>query len=281
MTLATISAKSRVMHFHVITLFPEMIQAATGYGVVGQAIKAGKLNVSAYDPRTWTTDVHRAVDDRPFGGGDGMLMLPDVLDKALENVKQNLKSSNARRIYLSARGKPLTDALARELKQTDELVLLCGRYGGVDQRFIEANSFEEVSIGDYVLSGGEMAALVLIDSVGRLLPGVLGNAQSPEDESFAKGWLEHPQFTRPREWNAMPTPEVLFSGNHAKIKAWRESLSLLTTAQVRPDLLDANPPTAKQVKVALEVLAQLSVGDLASCGIKDSHLVADRLKGFQ
>jgi tRNA (guanine37-N1)-methyltransferase len=269
------------MHFHVITLFPKMITDALGYGVVSQAIQNKKLFISTYDPRTWATDVHRAVDDRPFGGGDGMVMLPEALDPALKNLKQNLKSSSAKMIYLSARGKSLTDQYARELASNEELVLLCGRYGGVDQRFLEENNFEEVSIGDYVLSGGELGALVVIDSVSRHLPGVLGNATSAQEESFANGWLEYPQFTRPREWNGSAVPEILFSGNHAKIAEWRESLSILSTLQNRPDLLEKRPPTAKQLQRTTTLLSSLSEGDLKACGLNDRATLNSELRALE
>ncbi len=266
------------MHFHVITLFPKMITDALGYGVVSGAIQNKKLSVSTYDPRSWASDAHRAVDDRPFGGGDGMVMLPESLDPALEsvrqNLKQNLKSSSAKMIYLSARGKTLTDQYARELAKSDEVVLLCGRYGGVDQRFLEENNFEELSIGDYVLSGGEFGALVLIDSVSRHLPGVLGNATSAEVESFANGWLEYPQFTRPREWKAQAVPEILFSGNHAKINEWRESLSLLSTLQNRPDLLEKTPATTKQIHRTTSLLSSMSDSELEVCGLKNRAALA-------
>lgn len=266
------------MHFHVITLFPKMIKEALEYGVVSQALVTKKISVTTYDPRQWATDVHRAVDDRPFGGGDGMVMLPEALEPALENVKQNLKSNSPRKIYLSARGKTLTDAYARELAKESEVVFLCGRYGGVDQRFLQENGFEEVSIGDYVLSGGELGALVLIDSISRHLPGVLGNATSAQEESFAKGWLEYPQFTRPRDWKGLAVPEVLFSGNHSKIAEWRESLSLLSTAQNRPDLLEKTPPTAKQMDRAIHVLNSLSDADLKACGLVNREQILKVLR---
>jgi tRNA (guanine37-N1)-methyltransferase len=269
------------MHFHVITLFPKMITDALSFGVVNQAVQNKKLSISTYDPRTWATDVHRAVDDRPFGGGDGMVMLPEALSPALENLKKNLKSSNAKFIYLSARGTPLTDKYAREIATSEEVVLLCGRYGGVDQRFLETNSFEELSIGDYVLSGGELGALVVIDSVSRHIPGVLGNATSAQEESFANGWLEYPQFTRPREWNSKAVPEILFSGNHAKIAEWRESLSLLATLQTRPELLEKTRPSEKQIQKASALLSAMSEVELDSCGLKNRDLLLAALSGLK
>jgi tRNA (guanine37-N1)-methyltransferase len=239
------------MKFEVITLFPEMFEAPLKCGVVGQAAAKKIIQVNTHNPRSYTTDVHKTVDDRPFGGGDGMVMLASPVEQALAAALKTATETEtvtaplrARRIiYLSPQGAPLTHALAHELSSLDELVLICGRYGGIDQRFLSKYVDQEISIGDYVLSGGELAALVLIDAVARFLPGVLGNELSPQEESFANGLLEAPQFTRPREYQGTEVPEVLLSGNHAKISRWRYLVSLLRTRKQRPDLFaKANVP---------------------------------------
>ncbi|MCM2282033.1 MAG: tRNA (guanosine(37)-N1)-methyltransferase TrmD [Bdellovibrionaceae bacterium] len=263
------------MRFTVLTLFPEMVLQGCSHGVVGQAVHDGKIRVETLNPRDWTTDVHHTVDDRPFGGGDGMVMLPGPLESAVAKAVSGC-SVPPRKIYLSARGRPFTDQLARELVASPEVILLCGRYGGVDQRLLEAEEFEEVSIGDYVLSGGELAALVLIDAVGRHVPGVLGNALSAENESFAVGLLEHPQFTRPRQWRDLEVPEILLGGNHAKIRQWRHHLAILITAQTRPELL-ANL-SVREVREALARLDQLAESVRRATGLKDVEGIRLRLE---
>lgn len=270
------------MRFHVITLFPDLITAALKEGVVGQAIASGKIEIKTYNPRKWTSDVHHSVDDRPFGGGDGMVMLPEPLDAAMSAVSSEVGGAGARNIYLSARGRPFNDAWARELAETDgpDLVLLCGRYGGVDQRLLEKHRFEELTLGDFVLSGGEFAALAVIDAVGRLQPGVLGNAVSSKEESFANGWLEYPQFTRPREWGELIVPEILFSGHHAKIQTWRGQLSLICTAEQRPDLLRAKPPSPFEARAALQLLSSMTPDEAEACGIRDARAAQVCLKEF-
>lgn len=262
------------MRLQVITLFPEMITSACSYGVVGQAWRENKLEIQTINPRDFTEDVHHAVDDRPFGGGDGMVMIPSPLEQAMGAAQARVsearsgKTSRVRKIYLSARGRPFGDKVARELAQEEELILLCGRYGGVDQRVIEALFDEELSIGDYILSGGEIAALTVIDAVGRLLPGVLGNERSPHEESFSQGLLEYPQFTRPRSWRDWDVPAVLLGGNHAQIEEWRLGISLALTAERRPDLLRARGVTALDVRRAERALNVLSPAEKRSCGIR-------------
>ena len=223
------------MNFHVVTLFPELIAGALAHGVVGQALRDKKIELSVLNPRKFASGAHQAVDDRPFGGGDGMIMIADVAAQALESIA--LPREGARLVYPSARGRRFDDALAREWAAESEIAFFCGRYGGVDQRLVETFAMEEVALGDYVLSGGEFAALAMIDAVSRFVPGVLGNADSPHAESFAQGLLEEPQFTRPREWRDLKAPEILFSGDHAKIALWKRDLALLSTASARPDLL--------------------------------------------
>lgn len=260
----------RTMQFSVLTLFPELIHQGCSHGVIGQAVRDAKIRVDTINPRQFTTDVHHSVDDRPFGGGDGMVMLPEPLEAAV-HAAQAITGPQARKIYLSARGHRFTDRLARELASGRNIILLCGRYGGVDQRLIEAERFEEVSLGDYVLSGGELGALVLIDAVGRHIPGVLGNAASSEDESFANGLLEYPQFTRPRSWRGLEVPGILLGGNHAKIRQWREHIALLATAQNRPDLLIE--VTTAEAKSALRLLGELSEEECAACGLHDREAI--------
>lgn len=222
--------------FQVITVFPEMIQAAMAAGVFSQAQKNSLLELSCLNPRDFTTDVHRTVDDRPFGGGDGMIMLPEPLEKAITHAKS--LTPRARVIYLSPQGKPLTHNRAQQLSREDALVLLCGRYGGVDQRLVNGFVDEEISTGDYVISGGELAACILMDAVSRFIPGVLGHKDSAEKDSFAEGLLEHPNYTRPREYRGDAVPEILLSGHHKKINEWKHLVSYLVTLQKRPDLIN-------------------------------------------
>lgn len=221
-----------MLKIDVITLFPEMIQGAVSHGVLGQALKGDLLSVQAHTPREFATDKHRTVDDRPFGGGDGMIMLSETLEKSLQKVQHK----NSKVVYLSPQGSVLTDDKARELSQAEHLVLVCGRYGGIDQRIINTYVDEEISIGDYVLSGGELGALVVIDALSRFIPGVLGHVDSADKDSFSEGLLEHPNFTRPREYLGQYVPEVLLSGNHKLIADWKEKVSALVTLKKRPDL---------------------------------------------
>ena len=221
-----------MLSFDVLTLFPEMILGGVQYGLLGQALKKDLLQVRAHNPRDFTADKHRSVDDRPFGGGDGMVMMIEPLEKTLTQV---LKPSSYV-VYLSPQGKVFTDSKARELSQKENVILVCGRYGGLDQRLINHYVDEEISIGDYVLSGGEVAALTLIEATSRFVPGVLGHEESPEKDSFAQGLLEDPAFTRPREYLGEEVPEALLSGNHGQIEEWKKKVSLLVTLKKRPDL---------------------------------------------
>jgi tRNA (guanine37-N1)-methyltransferase len=267
------------MKFHVVTLFPEMIEQAARFGVVGQAIKDSRIVLSTVSPRAFTTNIHQTIDDRPFGGGDGMIMMAEPLALTLESLKSKL-SGQARVIHLSPRGTLLTDQKARDLAKLDEIVLIASRYGGADQRFINEFVDEELSIGDYVISGGELAGLVVIDAVSRHLPGVLGNEASPDDESFANGQgLEHPQYTRPREWRGHELPAALLSGHHAQIEEWKVLLSFLVTAERRPELLASLKLTEKQAIKAQALFAQMSEAERALCGFKISPVdMAERLK---
>lgn len=215
----------------VLTLFPEMFPGPLGLSLAGRALERGAWALEARDIRGFASGRHRNVDDTPFGGGAGMVMRPDVLDAALASFDDGRPM-----ICLTPRGRPLTQARVRSLAAGPGVVLLCGRYEGIDQRVIEARHLEEISIGDYVLSGGETAALVLLDACVRLLPGVMGAAESAEEESFAAGLLEYPQYTRPAEWNGMAVPEVLLSGHHQAVAAWRHAQAEEITRARRPDL---------------------------------------------
>ena len=225
-------------HVNILTLFPEMFPGTLGLSLSGKALEKGTWSFKAVNIRDFTVDKHKTVDDTPFGGGAGMVMRPDIIEKALLSV-----AAPGRRIYLSPRGKPLTQSLVKELAATPALTLLCGRYEGVDQRVLDAHGFEEISIGDYVLSGGEPAALILMDACIRLLPGVMGNEETPTEESFSNGLLEYPHYTRPADWSAADgqvysVPDVLRGGNHAEINKWRQEQAKALTRARRPDLLD-------------------------------------------
>ncbi len=221
----------------VLTLYPEMFPGALGVSLAGRALQAGTWSLETVQIRDFATDRHRTVDDTPAGGGAGMVMRADVLARAIDHASP--PGDPRPRMLMSPRGKPLTQARARELAAGPGAVIVCGRFEGVDQRVIEARALEEVSIGDFILSGGEPAALVLLDAVVRLLPGVMGNELSGEEESFENGLLEHPHYTRPQDFEGRPIPEVLVSGNHARIAAWRRAESERLTRERRPDLLAA------------------------------------------
>lgn len=256
--------------FQVITVFPDMIQAAMASGVFSQAQKSTLLTLECINPRDFTTDIHRTVDDRPFGGGDGMIMLPEPLEKSIEKAK--MQNPQARVIYLSPQGAPLSHEKARSLSQSQGLILLCGRYGGVDQRLLNQFVDEEISIGDYVLSGGELGACVVMDAVSRFIPGVLGHHESADKDSFAEGLLEHPNYTRPREYRGEKTPEVLLSGHHKKIQEWKELVSFLVTLQKRPDLIDKTH-SAKTLQQAYKLWQNLSADERRVLGLQ--HLTEE------
>lgn len=219
----------------VLTLFPDMFPGPLGVSLVGQALAAGLWSLTTLQIRDFGLGKHRQVDDTPAGGGAGMVLRADVLGPALDAARSG--NSDAPLIYLSPRGRPLTQDLAKSLAAGPGAVLLAGRFEGIDERVIAGRALQEVSIGDYVLSGGELAAMVLIDTCVRLLPGVLGAADSLASESFESGLLEYPQYTRPREWEGKSIPDVLLSGDHKAIEAWRRAESLRVTAERRPDLL--------------------------------------------
>lgn len=215
----------------VLTIFPEMFPGFLGYSLTGRALEEKKWQIDTVNIRDYALDKHKSVDDTPCGGGAGMIMRPDVLGRAIEDNYQS-----GRIIYMSPRGLPLSQKLAHELANEENLTIICGRFEGIDERVIEAYNIEEVSIGDYILTGGEQASQILLDSVIRLLPGVLGNNESLEDESFENCLLEYPQYTRPIEWNGKKVPDILLSGHHKKIQDWRKQQAIDTTKQKRPDL---------------------------------------------
>lgn len=239
------------MKMTILTIFPEMFTSVLNSSILGRAREQGLIEVECVDIRPFSDRKHKNTDDYPFGGGAGMVMLAQPIMDAMRCVTG--EKFTGRRIYMGPRGKTLTTALARELAKEDELVLLCGHYEGVDQRALDTCVDEEISIGDYILTGGEMAAMVLVDCVARFIPGVLGSSESPEEESFSDGLLEYPQYTRPRELNGMEVPEVLLSGDHAKIKAWRRMESLRATKKHRPDLLKTAPLTEKEKRLLEEL----------------------------
>lgn len=222
----------------VLTLFPEMFPGPLGASLAGKAAADGLWSLETIDIRDFARDKHRSVDDAPFGGGAGMVMRPDVIDAALHQAHGEPRSESRPLIYLTPRGRLFDQAMARSLANADGVTLLCGRYEGVDQRVMDAWDMEEVSLGDFVLSGGEAAAITLLDAVVRLLPGVLGSAESLDEESFEEGILEYPHYTRPENWNGRTVPEVLRSGHHKNIQAWRRDQAETITRLRRPDLWD-------------------------------------------
>lgn len=225
------------MKYIVMTLFPDMIEQAFHVSVTGRAHEKGLVTLDTRNIREFARNRYGAVDDYPFGGGAGMVMQAEPIIDCYENLKKDLKT-NAPVIFLSPSGRPLTQNKVKELAQYEEIVFLCGHYEGIDQRVIDEIVTEEISIGDYVLTGGELPCLVVMDAVSRMIPGVLGNETSSEDESFSGMFLEYPQYSRPREFRGREVPEVLLSGNHAAIKAWRLEESIRKTIKVRPDLID-------------------------------------------
>ena len=260
------------MQFDIITIFPGFFAGIFEHGVVKRAIQTGLLKVAVHDLRQFTHDRHRTVDDRPFGGGEGMVLKPEPLAEAVEHLQVAPRADRARRgetvILLSAQGRRFSQNVARELAQTRRVVLLCGRYEGVDERVSELVADQELSIGDYVLSGGELGAAVILDATMRLLPGVLGNDASSDFESFERdaaegsgGLLDHPQYTRPAEFRGLAVPEVLSGGNHEQIRRWRREQALRKTLRNRPDLLQTAElsPEERSFLRTLEVQSKDSV----------------------
>lgn len=244
-----------MMQIEVISLFPEMFAALTEYGITSRARQRGLYQLTLTNPRQYTQDVHHTVDDRPYGGGPGMVMLAEPLTAAIGDAKARLQAQGIapRVMHLSPRGEPLTHEKVLQLKECQGLVLLASRYEGVDQRVLDTLVDEEVSIGDYVLSGGELPAMVLLDAIIRQLPGALGDADSAQEDSFVNGLLDYPHYTRPEEFAGLKVPEVLLSGHHEKIRQWRLQQSLLLTRAKRPDLLAARPLTKEEARLLKDV----------------------------
>lgn len=241
------------MRFDVVTLFPEMFDAITRYGVTRRAAEQGRFVLKTWNPRDFTTDNYRTIDDRPYGGGPGMVMLAEPLEKAIAAAKADNGATKVRVVHLSPQGRLLTHEVVKELLACDEgLILLASRYEGVDERLLRRQVDEEISIGDYVLSGGELAAMVLMDAMVRQLPGVLGDDASAEQDSFVAGLLDCPHYTRPEVYDGEGVPEVLMSGHHAEIEKWRLKQSLGRTAERRPDLLAKRRLTKQEARLLAE-----------------------------
>jgi len=251
------------MRFDVVSLFPEMVLDAASYGVTGRAIDQGVVNLSVWNPRDYTLDKHRTVDDRPYGGGPGMVMKYQPLLDAVNAAKQQNAGGPSRIVCLGPQGKPLSQQLLQDASNAEQLILVAGRYEGIDERFIETVCDEEWSLGDYVISGGELAALIVIDAVTRLIPGVLGDEDSAKQDSHADGLLDCPHYTRPEQSDIGNVPEVLLGGNHADIKRWRMKQSLGRTWLRRPDLLEKIELTAEQIALLREFKTEV---DTLGCG---------------
>jgi len=243
------------VHVDCITLFPGMFAALTDFGIVGRARGQELWSLGLWNPRDFAEGNYRTVDDRPYGGGPGMVMMAEPLARTLAAARA-ARPESAHVIYPSAQGRPLTDARVRELAALPRLVLLCGRYEGIDERFLEAAVDEQISLGDYVVSGGELAAMVIIDAVVRQLPGATGDARSPEEESFRSGLLDWPHYTRPETWDGRAVPEVLLNGNHAAIARWRLKEALGRTWLRRPELLAARGMSEQERKLLAEFRAE-------------------------
>ena len=224
------------MKFDIVTIFPSMIEAGLGEGVVSRGLERGLLNVAVHDLRRWTTDRHRTVDDVPYGGGPGMVMKAEPLMRAVSEIRETRGTPDSV-VLLSPQGRTFTQAEAERLGRLEHIVLLCGRYEGMDERVRDMVATEEISIGDYVLSGGELAALVVVDAVSRLVPGVVGDEQSVAQDSFSRGLLDYPHYTRPAEIAGHRVPDVLMSGHHADVRRWRRKAALVRTLDRRPELI--------------------------------------------
>jgi tRNA (guanine37-N1)-methyltransferase len=248
-----------MMKFVVLTLFPDMIKQAVAHSVLGRAIEKGLITVEAVDIRDYAHNKHNTVDDYPFGGGAGMVMQAPPVWEACEDVKRRFVSPAAPVIFMSPAGKTLTQQRVRKLAENEEIILLCGHYEGIDQRVLDEIVTDEISIGDYVLTGGELPALVVMDAVARMVDGVLGNEASAQEESFSGMWLEYPQYTRPREFHGKEVPEVLLSGHHANIEKWRMERAIETTLDKRPDMICEEKMGPQEKKIYKQVLAKRSL----------------------
>lgn len=239
------------MKISVVSLFPEMFEALTAYGVTGRAVEQGQVTLHLSNPRDYATDRHGTVDDRPYGGGPGMLMKIETLEQAIAASREAV-GSGSRVVYLTPQGRRFDQALAEELAQEESLIMIAGRYEGIDERVIEAEVDDEISIGDYVLSGGELPAMVVVDALARQLPGVLGHELSAEQDSFADGLLDCPHYTRPEKYKGAVVPEVLLSGNHEEIRRWRLKQALGRTQERRPDLLQGRDLSPEEQELLAE-----------------------------
>ena len=243
--------------FFVLTLFPEMIQQTLSHSIMGRAQKEGHISVEAINIRDYTLNKQKHVDDYPYGGGAGMVMQAQPIYDAYQSIAE--KAQGARVVYMTPQGRPFTQRIAEELSQEENLVFLCGHYEGIDERIIEEIVTDEISLGDFVLTGGELAAITIIDAVSRLVPGVLGKEDSFADESFSDGLLEYPQYTRPPVFHGKEVPEILLSGHHANIAKWRREQSLIRTVKKRPDLLETAELTAKERQFVERLQEELQV----------------------
>jgi len=241
------------MRFDVLSLFPAMFDSPLGESILGKAVEKGLIRFKAHYLRDWAQGRHLVTDDAPYGGGDGMLLKPEPVFRAVEAIREQSPASLV--VMLTPQGKPFTQAVARELAQAPGLILLCGRYEGFDERIRENLADREYSIGDYILTGGELGAMVMIDAVSRLIPGVLGGPDSASSDSFSDGLLEHPHYTRPAEFRGMRVPDVLLSGDHARIARWRRQQQLERTLKRRPDLLETAPLTEQDRKYLAALMA--------------------------
>lgn len=243
------------MKFHILTLFPELFESFKNWSIIGRAHEENIVSIDTVNIRDFSKNKHKKVDDYPFGGGSGMVMQPEPIYEAIKSIKEN----NTKIIFLSPQGKPFTQNIANALSKEEHIVLLCGHYEGIDNRIIENYIDEEISIGDFVLTGGEIPAMILIDSIVRLLPGVLRSEESFVDESHYNGLLEYPQYTRPREFNGFIVPEVLLSGNHQNISKWRQLESIKTTLIKRPDLLKDKDLSSEEIKILQKLKSDLGL----------------------
>jgi tRNA (guanine37-N1)-methyltransferase len=251
-----------MLHFDVVTIFPEMFEAVTRHGITRRALEEGGFDFRAWNPRDFVSDPHRTVDDRPYGGGPGMVMIPGPLEDCIDAAVARQRAAGVERpqvVLLSPQGARFTDAVARRMAQSPGLVMVAGRYEGVDERLIRRRVDLEVSIGDYVTSGGELPAMVMIDAIVRLLPGSLNDAGSATQDSFSDGLLDWPHYTRPEQWQGERVPEVLLSGNHAAIAKWRRKQALARTWARRPDLLEGRALSKDDAKLLDEVRREQQV----------------------
>ncbi|MCY3885759.1 MAG: tRNA (guanosine(37)-N1)-methyltransferase TrmD [Gammaproteobacteria bacterium] len=245
------------MWFGVVTIFPKLVEAALGEGVVGRAVKTGSIELNLYNPRDFATDNFNSVDDRPYGGGPGMVMMAEPLAECVKRARSDFRGDDLSTVLLSPQGATFDQAIAREFSNLDGLLLIAGRYEGVDERFVKTYVDREMSIGDYVLSGGELPALVVLDSVARLVSGTLNNPESIGSESYTDGLLDYPHYTRPRSFEGLEVPHVLLSGDHQKVKDWRKAQAIERTWTRRPDLLVSRCWNQEERKI---------VNSLPNCG---------------